>query len=146
MPVLKNRVAFEVARGIKAFLNVELGLIRGETPGAESGLTDAKADTREKDTRVRQLGQIGRRLAGRARTVAEPAAGDGAQDNRVRPENMIWIFGSGRSGSTWLRSMMSDMERHRVWEEPMVGQLFGVFHKQAQEGQLRSANFIMGEP
>ena len=147
MPVLKNRVAFEVARGIKAFLNVELGLTRGETPGAESGLADARADIKESpNARARQLGRIGRRLTDRARTVAEPAAGDGAQDNRVRPENMIWIFGSGRSGSTWLRSMMSDMERHRVWEEPMVGQLFGVFHKQAQEGQLNSANFIMGEP
>jgi len=64
----------------------------------------------------------------------------------LRPENLVWIFGSGRSGSTWLRSMMGEMERHRVWEEPMVGRLFGSFYNDAQEGQLRSASFIMGEP
>ncbi len=63
-----------------------------------------------------------------------------------RPENVIWIFGSGRSGSTWLRSMMGEMAHHRVWEEPMVGRLFGSFHDNAQEGQLKSASFIMGEP
>lgn len=63
-----------------------------------------------------------------------------------RPENVIWIFGSGRSGSTWLRSMMGEMAHHRVWEEPMVGRLFGSFHDNAQEGQLKSASFILGEP
>ncbi len=59
---------------------------------------------------------------------------------------MVWIFGSGRSGSTWLRSMMGDVNDHRVWEEPMVGRLFGEFHKQAQENNTVSANFIMGDP
>ncbi|HEV8044797.1 MAG TPA: sulfotransferase [Rubrobacter sp.] len=64
----------------------------------------------------------------------------------VRPENMVWIFGSGRSGSTWLRSMMGEMEDHKVWEEPLVGRLFGEFHENAQSGQLRARNFVMGEP
>ncbi len=41
---------------------------------------------------------------------------------------------------------MGEMEHHRVWEEPMVGRLFGAFYDNAQEGQLKSANFIMGEP
>ena len=140
MPVLKNRVAFEVMRGIKAFLNLEVGLTRGEAPGGGAGSETDNA-------RSQKIGQFGRRLANRA--LAGPgttASANGAQDRRVRPENAVWIFGSGRSGSTWLRSMMSDMDHHRVWEEPMVGQLFGSFHKHAQEGQLSSANFIMGEP
>ena len=145
MPVLKNRVAFKVARGINAFLNLEVGLTRGEAPDA--GSDPANSGAVNPGARIRWLG---RRLAGRGRALARPvAAGDArgsAQGRRIRPENVVWIFGSGRSGSTWLRSMMSEMERHRVWEEPMVGQLFGVFHKQAQEGQLKSANFIMGEP
>jgi len=73
--------------------------------------------------------------------------GGSREDERgLRPENLVWIFGSGRSGSTWLRSMMGEMERHRVWEEPMVGRLFGAFYNDAQEGQRRSASFIMGEP
>ena len=40
----------------------------------------------------------------------------------IDPGRMVWIFGSGRSGSTWLRSMMGELEAARVWEEPMVGQ------------------------
>ncbi len=64
----------------------------------------------------------------------------------VRPENMVWIFGSGRSGSTWLRSMMGEMKGHKVWEEPMVGKLFGDFYEKAQSGQLGTKNFIMGSP
>ena len=62
------------------------------------------------------------------------------------PRKMVWIFGSGRSGSTWLRSMMGEMEGHRVWEEPMVGRLFGEFYARAPKENLRSADFIMGDP
>jgi hypothetical protein len=64
----------------------------------------------------------------------------------VNPANIIWIFCSSRSGSTWLRSMMAEIEGHKVWEEPKVGRLFGDFYRKAQKGQLASSNFIMGEP
>ena len=72
----------------------------------------------------------------------EPAA----EAPGVDPTKMIWIFGSGRSGSTWLRSMMGEMDGHRVWEEPMVGRLFGEFYSRAPKENLRSADFIMGDP
>ncbi len=75
--------------------------------------------------------------------IAGPRAGDGSG---VDPTNMVWLFGSGRSGSTWLRSMMGEMPDHEVWEEPMAGRLFGEFHERAREGNLRSADFIMGDP
>lgn len=61
----------------------------------------------------------------------------------VKPENMIWIFGTGRGGSTWLRSMLQELAHFKVWEEPMVGRLFGKFYDEAQPGQLSSRNFIM---
>jgi hypothetical protein len=61
----------------------------------------------------------------------------------IRAENIIWIFGSGRSGSTWLRSMMEDLDRHQAWEEPMVGRLFGEFLNQAKQVDLRRSDFIM---
>ena len=84
------------------------------------------------------LAELRTKLAGRdART----------HTSGVNPENLIWIFSSsGRSGSTWLRSMMGEMPRHKVWEEPMVGRLFGDFYRRAQTANLRSANFIMGDP
>jgi hypothetical protein len=72
-------------------------------------------------------------------------AGGGDPGSGVRPENIIWIFGSGRSGSTWLRSMMGDLSRHLVWEEPMVGQLFGNFHRRAQTANLGRPDFVMAD-
>ncbi|HEX5914855.1 MAG TPA: hypothetical protein VFY54_17175, partial [Rubrobacter sp.] len=93
----------------------------------------------------------GRRwLAGKYREVPLRAASlrrrfDGAPASGVRPENMVWIFGSGRSGSTWLRSMMGDPSRHLVWEEPMVGQLFGNFHRRAQKANLIRPDFVMAD-
>jgi hypothetical protein len=99
--------------------------------------------------RSRMLRRIHRRLVGRRQRVRFEiselrARLGGARD--VRPENMIWIFGSGRSGSTWLRSMMGEMSNHQVWEEPMVGRLFGDFYTRAPKENLRSADFIMGDP
>ena len=74
----------------------------------------------------------------------------GAVDRRgaggVDPAKVVWIFGSGRSGSTWLRQMMGEMPGHRVWEEPMVGALFGEFYARAPEENLRSKDHVMGEP
>src|SRR5918994_2555806 len=64
----------------------------------------------------------------------------------IDPGRMVWIFGSGRSGSTWLRAMMGELDGVRVWEEPMVGRLFGEFYARAPKDNLRSADFVMGDP
>ena len=64
----------------------------------------------------------------------------------IDPARMVWIFGSGRSGSTWLRSMMGELEGVGIWEEPMVGRLFGEFYARAPKDNLRSADFVMGDP
>lgn len=40
---------------------------------------------------------------------------------------MLWIFGSQRTGSSWLREMLGDFAENRTWEEPNVGRLFGDF-------------------
>jgi hypothetical protein len=42
----------------------------------------------------------------------------------VKPENIIWIFGAGRTGSSWLSAMMGELKGHVVWFEPWVGALF----------------------
>src|SRR5215211_483861 len=114
--------------------------------------------------RARELGQALRRAVGRSRTLErgyrwlvaryreispETArlwarlGGKNRRNTGIRAENIIWIFGSGRSGSTWLRSMMEDLDRHQAWEEPMVGRLFGEFLNQAKQVDLRRSDFIM---
>jgi hypothetical protein len=55
--------------------------------------------------------------------VGPEVAGNGS----VKPENIIWILGTGRTGSTWLSYMMTALEKHRRWSEPLVGELFGSF-------------------
>ena len=58
--------------------------------------------------------------------VPEPGRmdADGPSAGGVAPENMIWIFGTGRTGSTWLAAMMEEPEGHDVWFEPRVGTVF----------------------
>lgn len=72
-------------------------------------------------------------------------AGDARTDG-VNPENVVWIFCTGRSGSTWLRGMLEELVVCKVWEEPKVGQLFGEFYDGARQGRLVSTNFVMGNP
>lgn len=70
----------------------------------------------------------------------------GIERGEVSPGNVVWIFGAGRSGTTWLRSMLTEMKGYLLWEEPMVGRLFGRFYVESQQGQRDSRNFIMGDP
>ncbi len=103
-----------------------------------------KLEQRVRWTWRRLLNEHPRLAAARGRMIQASVAS--SEGGTVEPANMIWIFGSGRSGSTWLRTMMSELNRHRYWEEPMVGELFGGFYDKAQKGQLGSPAFIMGNP
>ena len=91
-------------------------------------------------------GQRRRALFELARLRSRLAGDSDARAGGLDPANVVWIFGSGRSGSTWLRSMMAEVAGVRVWEEPMVGRLFGEFYARSANDNKRSADFIMGEP
>ena len=64
----------------------------------------------------------------------------------MRPENIVWIFGTGRSGSTWLGSMMEGLDGCAMWNEPLVGNLFGNFHYFRVGGRKTGRHYILGEP
>jgi hypothetical protein len=83
----------------------------------------------------------------RMRLGARIAGGESfRQASTVNPENLIWIFGIGRSGTTWLRDMMRDISNHQTWDEPLVGKLFGEFYNEETIVNLSRADFIMGDP
>lgn len=63
----------------------------------------------------------------------------------IRPENIVWIFGTARTGSTWLGSMMGELEGHRWWREPLVGRLFGEFRASTPSANARRRSFIMAD-
>ncbi len=65
----------------------------------------------------------------------------------IRPENIVWIFGNAKTGSTWLGFMMREFEGYAVWREPHVGELFGrLYYNWAGEKHSQSKHFILGEP
>lgn len=144
MPVFKTRTVFEVARNIRAFLNLEGGVIRGPVLGPsadkeveqsqfEGQFNDLRQSLNDKDEEISRL------KAALAAKISELDSGG------VSPESLIWIFGNGRTGSTWLSHMMKDLSEHRLWPEPNVGDLFGsIYYKRAREGQLASGNFVLG--
>jgi hypothetical protein len=70
----------------------------------------------------------------------------GGQTTGVNPANMVWIFCTARSGSTWLRSMLDDLVDGEIWEEPKVGRLFGEFYARAKPTQLGRTNYVLGDP
>ena len=63
----------------------------------------------------------------------------------IPAENIVWIFSSGRSGTTWLKDMMCDIEGYSPWEEPLVGRLFGNFYAEGGHNRRNSGNYILGE-
>lgn len=66
--------------------------------------------------------------------------------NPFLPEDLLWIFGSPRSGTTWLMQMMSEISDWRAWDEPGLGDLFGNFYERARPGQKKARRFVFGEP
>lgn len=95
------------------------------------------------------LPALKRRLTGAALRVNRRLTlhdGPGQEVPAVDPSKFVWIFCVGRSGSTWLGAMMGEMERHRVWFEPRISQLFGQFYANTPQQKKESADFIMGDP
>jgi hypothetical protein len=54
-----------------------------------------------------------------------------SESGGIQPKDFVWIFGAGRTGSTWLAAMMEDIEGYAVWFEPRVGTVFDPNHLQA---------------
>jgi hypothetical protein len=52
---------------------------------------------------------------------------DGARSLERREDRLVWIFGSSRSGSTWLLRMLSDFEGVVPIDDPHLGHHLGVW-------------------
>jgi hypothetical protein len=93
----------------------------------------------------KKLARVRRRVARRVRKLRRAYGRQrDAEVVGISPENLVWIFGSARTGSTWLGAMMADLEGHDWWHEPMVAHLFGhLYHERA--GRRRDdEHFILG--
>ena len=90
---------------------------------------------------VQRLREENARLRARLLTVEGGTAGDG----RVRAQDVVWILGSGRTGSSWLSFMMGEMPRHARWNEPLVGYLFAHAYYERGEHRLDERYFVLGD-
>ena len=143
MPAARYALSM-AASGLRAFLNLEAGVVRdcvAHQPSDRWG----EPQKHRVDGRNGEVERLLKLLDERDRQILTlRAERDGA--GGVRPENLIWIFGTGRSGNTWLSSMMGEIKGHAVWGEPRVGMLFGEFYFfNSFEGQRKSKNFILGD-
>ncbi len=140
MPVFNSRTVIELARGMKAFLSLEAGITRGEIPARAPVASGPQAAQTEELARVReQLEAREQEIAGLRQRLAAPRAGG------IDPGNVVWIFCSNRSGSTWLSSMMGEVEGHEVWNEPLVGKLFGDLYYVGAAGHQNVKHYILGD-
>jgi len=62
----------------------------------------------------------------------------------MRPENIIWVFGTARTGSSWLSAMMSEIGGYGRWHEPLVGHLFGNLYYVRAGHRHEDEHFILG--
>ena len=110
-------------------------LLGARMPGAP-----AKSDAQKLRQHEQQLARQEQELE----RLRDALDGRGSKTGSVRPEQIVWTFGSGRSGSTWLSSMMGDMGGQVLWGEPWVGYLFGNFYYAQGGTRHQSPQFIMG--
>ncbi len=121
MSDFKNRGGFKATRRIKAFLNPD-------EPAQEAG--DAQT-----------IKKLRRQMAGKDEEISRLRASLAKQEEGVEAGNIVWIFGAGRSGSTWLAAMMDEMERQAVWFEPRVGVVFDPHKLDRYKGR----HFVLSE-
>jgi Sulfotransferase domain len=125
MPIFKQHIIVDIARGVRAFLNLEVGVTRAKV-----------APEPQQTQRHWKLAELRSKLNGSSNETGIRG---------VNPENIVWLFGTGRSGSTWLSSMMTELQGQAFWGEPWVGMLFGNFYYLwVDERKHLTPQFILG--
>src|SRR5215203_4243256 len=71
-----------------------------------------------------------------------PPAGE--EIGGMRPENLVWVFGTARTGSSWLSAIMGEIGGYSRWHEPLVGHLFGNLYSARAGDRSADEHFILG--
>jgi hypothetical protein len=67
-------------------------------------------------------------------------------ESPINPENIIWVFGSPRGGTTWLSEMLATPKGRKLWREPFFGVVLALRNHIANKEHLASKQFILGDP
>ncbi len=147
MASFKYSTFLKAARKLGVFLNLDVGFTRDPAENPAEGspteeLEKARNRIAEQQRRLRNKDRQLTRLKGTQDSVSVQTD----SERRLEDRNVVWIFGSSRTGSTWLASMLSSLDGFNLWNEPHVGTLFGQFYYENETSLRRRGqrNYIMG--
>jgi len=83
-----------------------------------------------------QLAEKDREIADLRRRLERP----------INPENIVWVFGPPRGGTTWLSEMMAAPKGRKLWREPFFGVVLALRNHIANKAHLASRQFVLGDP
>ena len=130
MPAFRTYRTLELPRRLRAFMRFEAGVGRGWPLDEANQIEDLKRRLAQAEKRLHrreaQLDALRQRPANRAQPHSV-----------IDPADLIWIFGTARSGSTWLSAMIGTLDNNVEWREPYVGALFGSFYYEGPFSRLR---------
>jgi hypothetical protein len=95
MPVFRSRTAFDIARGVKAFLNLEAGLTRNGTPDPKPAKTPRRVADKDE-----VISRLQAELA-RLRSASGPASPP------VEDAPIFFLIGRSKSGTSWLMRLLN---------------------------------------
>jgi len=116
MPAFRKLTVLEITRGVKAFFTLAAGITRGEVPDPVTLQNRLQVQTQKlvqvqrRVEKQRQQIQYLRRSApvSTERTKSPERTDSGVTSAGINPQNMVWILGSPRTGSTWLSEILAD--------------------------------------
>jgi hypothetical protein len=154
MPTYRNHTVLEIARGVKAFLSLAVGVTRGEVPDPDAlqrrlqvqaqELARAQRHIEKQNRRMQQLQRS--TLVNDEQTLLPDGVDSEIGSGVINPKNIVWILGSPRTGSTWLSEILGEPRGHALWKEPFFGVVLNFRNNLAHRGYINSKQFLLGEP
>jgi len=154
MPTYRNHTVLEIARGVKAFLSLVVGVTRGEVPDPDAlqrrlqvqaqELARAQRHIEKQNRRMQQLQRS--TLVNDEQTLLPDGVDSEIGSGVINPKNIVWILGSPRTGSTWLSEILGEPRGHALWKEPFFGVVLNFRNNLAHRGYINSKQFLLGEP
>jgi len=99
VPVFRNFMDFQVLRGIRAFLDVEAGLVRGVLPERNAGREGGR------EASEREISHLRKELAGANEELARLKGS--AKNGQHANFPVFFVVGWPKSGTTWVQGMLN---------------------------------------
>jgi hypothetical protein len=124
---LASKLRLLLRKRIGGRATIKLVQVQKNIAKKNANLAQARSRIAEKDLelkKVRRQMEVQYQELARLRATPKTDASN-TQVAGIKPESIIWVFGTARTGSTWFSTLMGDPPEHEEWREPQVGDLFG---------------------